>query len=270
MDSEANLARRTAPLMMAALIFISLAGCFDVKQEIWVDPDGSGRLRFTLRAPSPEGTRTDTTSVPVLEIHEMARRMRQDTRLRFSPRVEQFVIDDADHVALEIAVNDWHDLPAINRDIMEMGSAGERVRTALASLFDFTLEEDVEGYILYRQLASESTARRARDALTGRESRATGFPAEGTLQIILHSPTVSRTTGSWQLDKSGVKWSLDLDQLRTGRRNFRSFEADIGAVARGFRFWRVIGIVVVISMLVGILSWFRHARRMRKPAEEIR
>ncbi len=270
MAPETTPARRTALLLVALFLLSSLTGCFEVQQDIWVGTDGGGRLRFTIRAPSPEGARTDTSSVPVVEIHEIARRLRRDTRLRFTPRVEQYVHDGADHVAIEIAVNDWHDLPAINRDIIEQGSSGDPVRTALARLFDFSLEEDAEGYILYRQLASESTARHARDALAVVEPGSGGSGEAGGLKIVLHSSTVSRTTGAWQLDKSGVRWSVDLDDLMTGRRRFRAFEADIGAVARGSRFWRVIGIVMVISMLVGILTWFRYARWLKKSAEKIR
>jgi len=270
MDPETTPARRTALILGALLLISSLAGCFELQQEIWVGTDGGGRLRFTIRAAAPEGVRADTTSVPVVEIHEIARRLRRDTRLRFSPRVEQYVLAGDDHVALEIALNDWHDLPAINRDILELGSAGDPVRMALARLFDFSLEEDAEGYILYRQLASESTARHAGDALAGLETGSGDSGKARGLRIVLHSPTISRTTGAWQLDKSGVRWSVDLDDLMTGQRRFRAFEADIGAVARGPRFWRVIGIVLVISMLVGILTWFRYARWLRKPADEIR
>lgn len=258
-------------LLIFLLPVLLLSGCLEVKQELWIESDGSGRIRFDISAASPEDTSVQASSVPAEEFIQIARQLRRDPRLKSSPRVEQYVLGGDDHVALEIALHRWNDLPAINRQILDMGTAGHEVRTALSRVFDFSLVEDKEGNILYRQIFSREDMRASRESLSNDQSFLDASRAGGALRIILHSPTISRTNGSWQLNKTSVRWSINLKELAGGRRAVKAFETEIGASARSPYFWRVIGIVLVISMLVGILTLFRHVRRRaRKTNEKVR
>ncbi|MFC1628105.1 hypothetical protein ACFL3H_03195 [Gemmatimonadota bacterium] len=257
-------------LLIFLMPFLLLSGCIEVKQEIWIEPDGSGKIRFDIGAPSPGEGSADASSIPAEEIIAIARELRRDPRLKSTPRVGQYVLDGNDHVELELLLNHWSDLPSINHLILEKARTEDDVRAALSRMFEFSLAEDEEGNILYRQILSDEDVRSSRDHLSNMESLTEVSLAGGFLSVIVHSPTISRSNGSWQLDKTGVRWTLALKDLADGRGSVRAFEAEIGASARSPQFWRVIGIVLIVSILVAILTWFRHARRRaRRPNRKI-
>ncbi len=258
-------------LFIFLMPLLLLSGCIEVKQEIWIEPDGSGKIRFDIGAPSPEDTSIEASSVPAEEIIAIAREIRRDPRLRSTPQVGQYVLDGQDHVELVLLLYRWSDLPAINHLILDMARGDDEVRTALSRVFEFSLEQDDEGNIQYRQTLSREDVRASRDYLSKLPSFTEVSRAEGSLRVIVHSPTISRSNGSWQFDKTSVRWTLALKELAGGRGSVRAFEAEIGASARSPYFWRVIGIVLIVSILVGILTWFPHVRRRaRRPNEKIR
>jgi len=238
-----------------------LSGCFEVKQEIWIESDGSGKIRFDISAPSPGETSVEASSVPSEEVIAIAREIRRDPRLKSTPRVGQYVHNGNDHVELELLLHSWSDLPAINHLILDMARMDDEVRTALSRVFEFSLEEDDEGNIQYRQILSREDVHSSRESLSNSRSFSDLPRAGGSLGILVHSPTISRSNGKWQLDKTSVRWTLSLKELAGGRGSVKAFEAEIGASARSPYFWRVIGIVLIVSMLVGILTWFPHVRR---------
>jgi hypothetical protein len=263
--------RNSDVLLPVILLSVLLAGCFEVRQELWIGTEGGDRLRYTISTPSPIDPTSATSPLPVEAIHDLGRRLRGDVRLRFSPRIEQYVADGRDHIALELAVHDRNDLSAVNRAIIDMAGGDDALRASLARLFDFTLEEDLEGIIRYRQRRPETAVRRAREIITDERFRPDRQAARGSLVIILHSPVVSSTSGSRRRNDTEVRWSLELGDLMAGQENIRSFEAEIGPASRGSRLWQVIGIVLVVSMLAGIITWIRHSRRrVMGPGDPIR
>ncbi|MFC1499882.1 hypothetical protein ACFL6T_02540 [Candidatus Zixiibacteriota bacterium] len=263
---------RPAPALYVLLIpLLMLAGCLEVKQEIWIEPDGSGKIRFDISAPSPGEGSTEASSVPAEEVIAIARELRRDPRLKSTPRVGQFVLDGMDHVDLELLLYNWSDLSAINHLMLEMAGSDSEVSAVLSRLFEFSLVEDEEGNILYRQILSREDLQASREYLSNNQSFTDVSLAGGLLSIVVHSPTISRSNGSWQLDKTSVRWRMALRELARGRGTIQAFEAEIGASARSPHFWRVIGIILIVSMLVGILTWFRHARRRaRRSHDKIR
>ena len=264
-------------LLTAILCALSLSGCFDAQQEIWINPDGSGRLRIDMGL---SRELTDVGEEDSSGIEEMADRFRNagrklagDARLPSSPVVEEYSDEDFDRVAIELTVNDWRDLPAVNRMILEERQADASVSDDSNRLFLFSLEESEDGNIHYRQPATGTIGETGgtsgdEDFFEGMGRALVGaFLDEGGITVTLHSPTINRTNGDRQSGRTSVRWHVNLEDLLRGDVEIDAFTAEIGAPAGGNYFWRVVGVLLTVSVLVAILIWFRRGRSRMPPAD---
>ena len=260
--------RSLIPLFCA----LTLSGCLDVQQEVWINPDGSGKLRFDLGLSRAfieldEGESTGVSDLAV-SFRELGRELNRDPRLKYSPVLEEYSDDDFDRIALEVVVKDWRDLPAINQLILERKSGEETFESQDNQVLLFSLHETEDGNIFFRQPAigtfsdsDEPSAVEGEETLLERAGRAFlgSFMNEGGVVVTLHS-----TNGTWQPDKASVRWKFSLEDMIDGKVEIDAFTAEIGAAAGSQKSWRLVGVLLTIFMLVAILLWFRRDRR-RKP-----
>jgi hypothetical protein len=261
-----------APLLLPALL---LSGCIDVRQEVSINPDGTGRLRFDLgvrQELSAPGEEEPTAATEMgQDFKDIARVIHRDPRVR-SLAVREFSQNGWDRAEIDLVAHDWRDLPELNRLIVhESGESGLQVSGLEEYLF-FSLREDDDGVTFFRQPeVSEPTPPPLSDSsngpieLFGRALTRAVFD-EGMLTVTLRSPMVSRTNGLWQLDKASVRWSVPLADLIDPGRRPDPFTAEIGPSARSSHFWRVVGIIMAVTALVGLLAWFRSTRRAAREA----
>lgn len=273
---DLKLLRSLIPLFCA----LTLSGCLDVQQEIWINPDGSGKLRFDLGLSRAfieldEGESTGVSDLAA-SFRELGRELNRDPRLKYSPVMEEYSDDDFDRVALEVVVKDWRDLPAINQMILERKSGEETLESKANQMLLFSIHETEDGNIFFRQPSigtfSESdnqAAGEGKGTLLERAGRAFlgSFMNEGGVVVTLHSTMISRTNGTWQPDKSSVRWKVSLEDMMEGKVEIDAFTAEIGAAAGSQKSWRLIGVLLTIFLLVAILLWFRSDRHRKHRAD---
>jgi len=272
----------TKMLRSLILLFcaLTLNGCLDVQQEIWINPDGSGKLRFDLGLSKAftELGEDDSTGVADLFVSfkELGRDLNRDPRLKSSPILEEYSDDDFDRVALELVVKDWRDLPAINQLILERNSGEETVEGNTSQMLLFSLHENEDGNIFFRLPSigklSEPDEPAAEEGEEARPELAGGaflgsFFNEGGIAVTLHSTMISRTNGKWQPDKSSVRWEISLEDMIEGTIEIDAFTAEMGTAAGSQKSWRLVGILLIIFVLVAILLWFRRDRRTNPRAD---
>jgi hypothetical protein len=254
-----------APLLLPALLF---SGCIDVRQDIYINPDGSGRLRIDvgIRSTATEQAPDEIPEQPGAELKETIRRIHTDPRVR-SVHLEEYSEDGWDRGVIDLSVHDWRDLPELNRLLAADPGRSENGFSGLECWFLFSLGEDEEGVVDFRQPGTDGMpspsgfpAGEGQGILFGRKLDRSAF-VEGSLTVTLHSPMVSRTNGLWQLDKASVRWTIPLAALLDGTSPPQPFSAEIGPSARSSHFWRIVGIILTVTALVGLLAWFRSSRR---------
>ncbi len=263
--------------LIPLLTLLFMTGCLDVQQEIWINPDGSGKLRFDLGLSRGFTEPDDSESIGVSDLavsfKELGRELVRDPRLKYSPVVEEYSDDDFGRVAIEVVVKDWRDLPAINQLILERKSGEETLDSKASQMLLFSLHEAEDGNIFFRQPSigtfsesDEPAAGEGEETLPERAGRAFpgSFMNEGGVAVTLHSTMISRTNGTWQPDKSSVRWKVSLEDMMEDKVEFDAFTAEIGTAAGSQKSWRVVGVLLAVFMLVAILLWFRRDRR-RKP-----
>ncbi len=256
---------------------LTLSGCLDVQQEVWINPDGSGKLRFDLGL-SKEDTELgegDLTSISDIagSFRELGRQLNSDPRLSYSPVMEEYSDDDFDRIAIEVVVRDWRDLPAINHLILEREPGIEPFESSANQMLLFSLHEAEDGNIFFRQPSigtfsesAEPAAAEGKETFLERSGRAFfgSILDEGGVVVTLHSIMISRTNGTWQPDKSSVRWKYSIGDMVDGKVEINAFTAEIGTAAGSQKSWRMIGVLLTIFLLVAILLWFRSDRH-RKP-----
>ena len=271
--------QRTTAMILPLAGLLALTGCLDVQQDVWVNPDGTGRLRIdmglseNLSEPA-EGVEAVTGNEMVRDFQEIQRRIKDDPRIR-QIYVENYARGGYDRAAVDILVHDWRDLPAINDLVLD---TNVRTGADLDRHLRFTLQEEADGKIYYRHppesgLVPPSPAdpdEAAGDlADTMGQAVAHAMYRDAALTVTLHSPTISRTNGAWQFDKSSVRWTVRMaDLVRKGTDG--GFVAEIGPSARSSHFWRVVGILLTVTLLVLLLAWFRRGRGEKEGIEPVR
>ena len=253
-----------APLLLPALL---LSGCIDVRQDIYINPDGSGRLRIDVGIRSTaDPAAEEIPEHPGEDLKVIARRIHTDPRVQ-SVHVEEYSEDVWDRGVIDLSVHDWRDLPALNRLLAADPGRSKNGSSGLERWFFFSLGEDEEGVVDFRQPEADgmpspsgAPAASANGTLFGWEWDRSAF-AEGSLTVTLHSPMVSRTNGLWQLDKASIRWTVTLTTLLDPASSPQPFSAEIGPSARSSHFWRIVGIILTVTALVGLLAWFRSSRR---------
>jgi hypothetical protein len=258
-----------APLLLPALL---LSGCIDVRQDIYINPDGTGRLRLDIgiRSTTADPAAEVIPEHPGEDLKVIARRIHTDPRVR-TIHVEEYSEDGWDRGVIDLSVHDWRDLPELNRLLAADPDRAEHVFSGLERWFLFSLGEEEDGVIDFRQPGSDDGSPASvavKGTLFGREWDPSAF-TEGALTVTLHSPMVSRTNGLWQLDKASIRWTVPLASLE-GSSPPPAFTAEIGPSARSSHFWRVVGIILAVTALVGLLAWFRRSRREAREMERER
>jgi hypothetical protein len=203
---------------------------------------------------------------------DTVRELSRDPRIR-SVYSEKYSDQGFERTAIDLTVHDWHDLPAINALIITR--QGEENESDVDTYMIFSLTEEDDGTINFLQPVLDETAVAQThgeeedlvDAM-GR-SLAEAMFRDGALTVTLHSPTISRTNGEWQMDKSSVQWQAELVDLIVDPAMIDPFTAEIGPSARSSHFWRIIGILMAVSLLVLLLAWFSQGRRSRRKAHSV-
>jgi hypothetical protein len=256
-----------APLLLPALL---LSGCIDVRQDIYINPDGSGRLRLDLgiRTVASDRAPDELPIQPGNDLKEIVRRIHADPRIR-AVHVEEYSEDGWDRGVIDLSVHDWRDLPDLNRCLAADPDRPENGFSRLESWFLFSLREDDDGVTNFQEPQADGVGPPRPGGpwtLFGRPLDRSAF-SEGALTVTLHSPMVSRTNGLWQLDKASVRWSIPLAYLLEESSSPPAFSAEIGPSARSSHFWRIVGIILAVTALVGLLAWFRSSRREARQQE---
>jgi len=153
--------RRPGTLLRFLILLPLLTGCFTVEQDIWINPDGSGRLHLDIGIPESGGEPGPgglVESEIVEDLRRAARPLVGDPRLRSNPVVSWYSRDGFDHAELDLNPVDWHLLPAIAADVLE--TAAERIPGSApwTRLLAFSIEEDEEGLIWFSEPPAPQTS----------------------------------------------------------------------------------------------------------------
>ncbi|QSQ23096.1 hypothetical protein JY651_49795 [Pyxidicoccus parkwayensis] len=258
------------PWLLATLALVTLTGCFDLVQEVWINPDGSARVVLDVGIPK---------SLVALggkhggqDLMEQVRQEQEAAKETLSKdpnveKLEQRTYEEGDrvHVVHDLTVRDATKLPELYRKLADDAS---RERQRGAGNWDFRIERDGGDYVFTQRFVPDKAvlpaeggdpAEQAAKELAKGMAKALLVNNNVTLRV--HGPSIGETNGTVNEKKDTVEWKMPLSELVDAPAGGREFRA---VVHGGEPLWLwpiVIGVPLAVLGLA-----IAAARRKRRAA----
>ncbi len=222
--------------MLATLSLLTLTGCFDVVQELWIHPDGSARVVVDIGLPKSLGVLAQAAGGKSLvdQIHEQRKAAQESVGK--DPNVTELVLRQYDegeqlHLVHELTVKDATKLPELYRKVME-DTASERKEGP--GTWDFRIERDGGDYVVTQRFvpglagAGSATGSKDQTELAAKEiakGMTRALLANNHITLRVHGPGIGETNGTVNEKKDTVEWKLALSELLDAPAEGREFRA---------------------------------------------
>ncbi|AKQ63645.1 hypothetical protein A176_000557 [Myxococcus hansupus] len=262
-----------SPLLLTALslLLLSATGCFDVQQDLWIEPGGSARLVVDVSIPQ---ARMDLREIRgSLSPRQLLFVAAGDIEkaLREAPEVAQVMLRDyekegRDHLVYDVTVKDVTRLPDLYRRTAEQN---KHVPWQPRGVWDFGIERQGGQYVFTQRFNIDKLLDRPRapgnEAVdpAAAQAFAKGFLratlGNNRLTLRIHGPSIGETNGTVNEKKDTVEWKLNLAELMDAPAEGREFRAVIHDSAPLWLWPVVLGVPVAVLLLT--LSAARNRRR---------
>lgn len=241
-----------------AVPLLALTGCFDFLEEIWINADGSGRVRIDVGI---------TTALFALGGSRMKEELESEFKAE-AERARQTAADDEDvkkitletreeggllHVVYDIEVRDVTRLPEIQRKLLESSDRLRASQREASMNLDFRIEETDEGYRFVQAFGKGAEGSAERLA----EQMAAVMFADKGLTVRLHGPQFAAHNGKLSEDGKTVEWHLPFSKLlASGGSVPEELRAEV--VTGKMMIFYVAGAAVALLMVLGGVSMRRR------------
>ena len=209
------------------ILSIACAGCLELTQEVWVNRDGSGRMRLDIALPQELLEMAAETD----GVNPLAESMAEYERLKAHPEEisnlrsvdhSEYVEGEFHHFVIELEVDDVTALPETMAQLQKRTAANaEQAEKAdeLASQHEMRLERIGRDRMIFVQtLVDDSQATDASTSGTeemdaaGKAFLASMFAGKH-FTVRLHAPKVTATNGVMDETAGTTEWKIPLTEL---------------------------------------------------------
>ncbi|HYO72476.1 MAG TPA: hypothetical protein VEU33_41035 [Archangium sp.] len=259
--------------LLAPLVLLTLTGCFDLLQEIWLLPDGSGRVVLDVGLPKSflDLARTQGTD-PLEGLRVDARAA--EAELTKDPDVTKFEFREYEengqqHLVYDLTVRDATRLGELQKRAMELSSTARQAKQG-KSKADLTFRIERRGfgeYVFVQRFgepknapgpqdgANDATERMAKDFGT---QMARALLGNHFYVVRVHGQTIPETNGTLNEKKDTVEWKYSLVDLVDAAGNGAELRAVVQA-APPLWLWPVVLGVPLLMLALAVMA----ARRQR-------
>ncbi|PTL79887.1 hypothetical protein [Vitiosangium sp. GDMCC 1.1324] len=257
--------------LLAPLALLSLTGCFDLLQELWILPDGSGRVVFDVGLPkSFLDLARARGKDPLEEMRAEARATEED--LKKDPDVTKFEFreyeqDGQQHLVYDLTVKDATRLGELQKRAMDRSTTAKQGKAEFA----FRIERRGLGEYVFVQQFGEPKEQPGTPNGTKNpaEQAARDFGTQMARALLgnhyyivrVHGQSIPETNGTLNEKKDTVEWKYNLVDLA----NETSKGTELRAVVQaGPPLWLwpvVIGVPLLVLALAVMAARRQRARR---------
>lgn len=187
---------RVGPLAVLVGLALSLTGCFDLLQEIWIEPDGGARCRIVYTFEDAEAERRAKLDTLLEGVKSTQEELRRDPNVR-SVSVRAETADARLQLVVEVAVADATQLMSYVRKALQPRDMLVRARVPAQN--EFAIERLASGGYIFRQTQAAKN-----DPLY----------KEHTATVRLHAPVLLVTNGA--VVDGSTEWRFKLARPREG------------------------------------------------------
>jgi hypothetical protein len=252
--------------LLAPLVLLTLTGCFDLLQEIWILPDGSGRVVFDIGLPKTflDLARSQGKD-PLVEMRADAQAT--EAELKKDPDVTKFEFREYEengqqHVVYDLTVRDATRLGELQKRAMEQSNSARQGKAEVG----FRIERRSFGeYVFVQQLGKPKNGSGS-GTDDPRERAAKDFGAQMARALLgshfytvrVHGQSIPETNGTLNEKKDTVEWKYSLVELIDSVGNGTEMRAVVQAGAPLWLWPVVLGVPLLVLLLA-----VKAARRQR-------
>ncbi|MBJ6759863.1 hypothetical protein JGU66_03755 [Myxococcaceae bacterium JPH2] len=255
--------------LLAALAMLSLTGCFDMVEDVWLHSDGSARVRVDLSMPRALLPLAQAGGEdPVARVK--GRTQAAEGRLKNDPDLSHFELSYAEegellHVIYDLTVKDATKLSTLQQRALDVATTEERAQ--LGGLWGLRIEKPSSGEALFVQRfePDQSSARVDTDLADAAAKElghrlALALFADHHVTVRVHGESIGETNGTVNAQKDSVEWKMPLADFVNGNNPGRELRAVVYTGAPAWLWPLVIG-VPLATLGLAIAS----VRRRRAP-----
>jgi hypothetical protein len=261
--------------LLAPLVLLTLTGCFDLLQEIWILPDGSGRVVFDIGLPKTFLDLARSQGKDPLE------EMRADARtteaeLKKDPDVTKFEFREYEengqqHLVYDLTVRDATRLGELHKRAMEQSATAKQANQGQGKAeLAFRIERRGFGEYLYVQSFGEPKNAGSPDGTNDAAERAArDFGTQMARALLgnhfyivrVHGQTIPETNGTLNEKKDTVEWKYSLVDLVDAAGKGTELRAVVQAAPPLWLWPVVLGVPLLVLLLAVKAARRQRARR---------
>lgn len=215
---------RAIPLL---ILGIACSGCLELTQEVWVNGDGSGRMRLDIALPqglldmAAESEGEDPLAENLAEYDRLKAHPEQIPNLR-SVDHSQYVDGEFHHFVIELEVYDVTALPQTMARLQERAAVDEQQADKaeeLTSQHEMRLERIGHGRMLFVQTLVDDSGTPGSAGPDMQEMDAAGKAFLASMfagkhfTVRLHAPKVASSNGTVDQTAGTAEWKIPLTEL---------------------------------------------------------
>lgn len=254
------------PWLLATLALLTLTGCFDLVQDVWINPDGSARVVLDVAIPKSLvklgelGGGKDLMAQVRQEQEAAKETLGKDPNVE---KLEQRTYEEGEriHLVHDLTVRDATKLPELYRKLAD-GAPRERPRGG--GDWDFRIERNGRDYVFTQRFVPDKAPTQADSGNANPQAAelakgmAKALLANNHVTLRVHGPGIGETNGTVNEKKDTVEWKVPLSELVDAPAEGREFRA---VVHSGEPLWLW---PVVIGVPLAVLGLAIAAARRRR------
>lgn len=262
--------------LLAPLLLLTLTGCFDLLQEVWLLPDGSGRVVLDVGLPkSLLDLARSQGKDPLDELRADARAT--EAELKKDPDVTKFEFREYEeggqqHIVYDLTVRDATRLGELQKRAMEMSSTAKQAQQGKEKA-DLAFRIERRGFGEYVFVQRFGEAKNAPGSQNGAkdptEQAARDFGTQMARALLgnhfyvvrVHGQAVGETNGTLNDKKDTVEWKYSLVDLVDEAGKGTELRAVVQAGPPLWLWPVVLGVPLLVLVLAVMAARRQRARR---------
>ncbi|HEX8459392.1 MAG TPA: hypothetical protein VF656_19020 [Pyrinomonadaceae bacterium] len=271
-------------LLILALLFAActlLSGCFEFRQEFWINPDGSGRILMDIgiqqMGNSNEGAQKRVPSEFEKNMREANERLSKDPNIK-SVKMSQEMRDRMLHTVFDIECKDLTKFSESMRESARKSVPSGKVGQAQESMAP-VIEKLPNGDYAFRMSMERGQKKPASNHQMNRiaEQMVERIFAGRFWIVTLHAPKVTETNGQLNATSNLVEWKIPMTQIAAEKLPYKELNARVqmpsivspqrwmpeltsASSGWGTRHYAVLGIAAMLLLAAGLLL-FKSLRK---------
>lgn len=255
--------------LLACFALLSLTGCFDLLQELWILPDGSGRVVFDVGLPkSFLDLARARGKDPLEEMRAEARATEED--LRKDPDVTKFEFreyeqDGQQHLVYDLTVKDATRLGELQKKAMEHSASAKQGNANVG--FSIEKRGGFGEYVFTQRLgepkgaAGSTTGKKNQAGQDFGTQMAKALLGNHYFTVRVHGQAIPESNGTLNDKKDTVEWKYSLVDLVDEAQRGTEMRAVVQAAPPLWLWAVVMGVPLLVLMMAVMAARRQRARR---------